>query len=240
MARGISLILGIDVGKNFSNPYLSRTTSEFWRRWHISLNEWFVENLYIPLGGNKKGVIRKYVNIFIVFLISGLWHGPYWHFVVWGALNGIIVIVGQLIKPLKYAVSNRLGIDENAESTVLVKRIIVFYLITLTWVFFNSGIYESIDICKQIILFDYLSLFDPELFNIAGTTVATYISLLMALIFVKVQRKRQNELELFAVYCRQPLLIQGIISGVILVACIFGASITDANVVNPQFIYFNF
>lgn len=84
MARGISMLMGIKVSKNFDNPYLSVSTSEFWNRWHMSLNNWFVEYVYIPLGGNRRGMLRKYFNVFIVFLISGLWHGAYHHFIIWG------------------------------------------------------------------------------------------------------------------------------------------------------------
>ena len=101
MARGVAKLLNIDVGRNFNNPYLSKTTSEFWNRWHASLNDWFVENVYIPLGGSRRGKIRKYINVMIVFLISGLWHGAEWHFVVWGLFNGILVVAGQMIAPRK-------------------------------------------------------------------------------------------------------------------------------------------
>ena len=89
IAIGLAQILGIYVRPNFLNPYLSCSLTEFWERWHASLNEWLVEYVYIPLGGNRHGVLRKYVNIMIVFLISGLWHGASWHYVVWGGLKWI-------------------------------------------------------------------------------------------------------------------------------------------------------
>lgn len=88
MARGIAMLMGIRVGKNFNNPYLSCSTAEFWNRWHMSLNAWFIENIYIPLGGNRKGVLRKYINTFIVFFISGLWHGAAYRYIAWGVING--------------------------------------------------------------------------------------------------------------------------------------------------------
>ena len=84
MARGIAKLMGIEITKNFNNPYLSLSTSEFWNRWHVSLNSWLLENIYIPLGGNRKGTFRKNLNVFIVFVISGLWHGAKFHFVAWG------------------------------------------------------------------------------------------------------------------------------------------------------------
>ena len=239
MARGISRLLGIDVGKNFNNPYLSKSISEFWNRWHISLNEWFIENIYIPLGGNRKGKLRKYINILIVFLISGLWHGAYWHFVVWGLLNGVFSIIGQIIKPLKSKIYNRIKIDEEVESIVFIKRAIVFYLITLTWVFFNKDISVALEICKKIVLFDYLSLFDPNILSIFINNVNTFILILMITLFCIIQIKRQNEEKVYEKYSRQPFIFQCLVLAIIICVCIFGSFSTTNNVDN-SFLYFNF
>jgi len=88
MAIGVSKILGFDFKPNFNLPYISRNVSEFWKRWHISLSSWFQDYLYIPLGGNRKGKVRTYINLMLVMLISGLWHGAGWTFIAWGALHG--------------------------------------------------------------------------------------------------------------------------------------------------------
>lgn len=85
IARGSAKIMGVNLMQNFDAPYLSQTVAEFWRRWHISLSSWFKDYLYIPLGGNRKGKIRKYINLLIVFLVSGLWHGAAWGYVIWGS-----------------------------------------------------------------------------------------------------------------------------------------------------------
>ena len=85
---GVSKLFGIDMMENFNAPYGAATTAEFWRRWHISLTSWFQEYIYIPLGGNRKGKIRKYLNIMIVFLFCGMWHGAGLTFLIWGFLNG--------------------------------------------------------------------------------------------------------------------------------------------------------
>ena len=87
IAIGVAKVMGFELMENFNAPYFSQSVSEFWRRWHISLSSWFRDYLYIPLGGNRKGKLRKYINLMIVFLVSGLWHGAEWSFVVWGALN---------------------------------------------------------------------------------------------------------------------------------------------------------
>ena len=239
MARGVAKILGIEVGKNFNNPYLSQSTSEFWNRWHISLNEWFIENIYIPLGGNRKGIIRKYINVMIVFIISGFWHGAAWHFVVWGIINGVFVVIGDIIKPIKSQIYKDIKIDEKAEYIVYIRRIIVFCLITLSWVFFASGIQDSIEICKKIVLFDNLSIFDKNLLNIAGSTTQTFFVLIMLLIFCAIQLKRQNEGKVYEVYSKQPFLLQCLPIAILICVCIFGAWSTDTYV-NSQFLYFQF
>lgn len=87
IAMGAAKVMGFELMENFNAPYFSMSVAEFWRRWHISLSSWFRDYLYIPLGGNRKGKVRKYINLMIVFLVSGLWHGAQWSFVVWGMLN---------------------------------------------------------------------------------------------------------------------------------------------------------
>ena len=96
MAIGIALLLGFQFPLNFNSPYKSTNVTEFWARWHISLSRWLQDYLYIPLGGNRKGKIRTLINLAIVFLISGLWHGAAWTFVVWGAYHGIFLILDKL------------------------------------------------------------------------------------------------------------------------------------------------
>ncbi len=239
MARGIAMLMGIQIGKNFNNPYLSCTTSEFWNRWHISLNSWFIENIYIPLGGNRKGSLRKYVNVFIVFLISGLWHGADYHFAVWGIVNGILVILGQIIKPLKAKIYQKIKIDENLESIRFCKRVIVFWLISLTWVFFSNGVMASLKILKQLILLNPVSFFDQKLLSISGTAAATFVTVICAYIFCRIQVKRQHETEAYNTFSKQPVLFQTAVLGILICACIFAVCATDA-AVNTQFLYFQF
>ncbi|MCR4585887.1 MAG: MBOAT family protein [Lachnospiraceae bacterium] len=101
IARGCSRLFGIGLMKNFDSPFYSKSVSEFWRRWHISLTSWFRDYVYIPLGGNRKGALRKDLNLLVVFFLSGLWHGSSWHFVLWGTVHGIAQIIeAYLKKPL--------------------------------------------------------------------------------------------------------------------------------------------
>lgn len=93
IARGSAQIIGIELNHNFNMPYLAENIKDFWARWHISLTSWFRDYLYIPLGGNRKGTLRKYLNILIVFAVSGLWHGASWNFVIWGLIHGLMLVI---------------------------------------------------------------------------------------------------------------------------------------------------
>lgn len=126
MAIGVSKILGFDFKPNFNLPYISQNVSEFWKRWHISLSSWFQDYLYIPLGGSRKGEVRTYINLMLVMLISGLWHGAGWTFIVWGALHGIASCVNKAFgKKMK-----KLG--------AWVNGVITFIVVTLFWVLFRA------------------------------------------------------------------------------------------------------
>ena len=96
MAIGLARMFGFDLLENFNFPYISKSIQEFWRRWHISLSSWFRDYLYIPLGGNRIGIKRTYINLFIVFFVTGLWHGSSWNFVIWGLLHGLFIIIERL------------------------------------------------------------------------------------------------------------------------------------------------
>jgi alginate O-acetyltransferase complex protein AlgI len=122
-------MLGFVFPKNFDSPYQSRSITEFWRRWHISLSTWLRDYLYLPLGGNRKGPGRTYVNLFIVMLLGGLWHGAAWTFVAWGALHGTLL-----------AVERRFGKAPAYAALPDVARVaLTFVLVLLGWVFFRSA-----------------------------------------------------------------------------------------------------
>src|SRR6185295_20411970 len=93
MARGLARFMGFGLIQNFEHPYFSTNITEFWRRWHISLSTWLRDYLYIPLGGNRKGTLRTYVNLFLTMFLGGLWHGASWKFAIWGALHGFFLAV---------------------------------------------------------------------------------------------------------------------------------------------------
>ena len=133
IARGTAKFMGYDLMLNFNRPYLSKSVSEFWGRWHISLSSWFKDYLYIPLGGNRVSKVKLYRNIFIVFLLSGLWHGANFTFIIWGGLHSVYVLTEALLPKLK---TISLPIK-------LVKQLIVFVLVTIAWVFFRAATFDE-------------------------------------------------------------------------------------------------
>ena len=152
IAIGAAKVMGFSLMENFNHPYLSTSVEQFWRNWHISLTSWFRDYLYIPLGGNRKGKIRKYINIMIVFLVSGLWHGAGWHFVVWGGLNGAYQIVGEMLSGVKKVLLKLLGIRDNSKILNFFMIIFTCVLIGVSWIFFSSdSMNTAMDIIRNIL-----------------------------------------------------------------------------------------
>lgn len=152
IAMGAAEILGVHLMENFDSPYLSQSVAEFWRRWHISLSSWFKDYLYIPLGGSRKGKVRKYMNKMIVFLASGLWHGANWTFVIWGGLNGIYQVVGEALTPVRDKLVKILKLNRESICHKAVHVIVTFALIDFTWIFFRAQSYqEAVGIIKSMI-----------------------------------------------------------------------------------------
>lgn len=137
IAIGSARILGFRVMQNFTAPYLETSVAGFWRHWHISLSSWFRDYLYIPLGGNRKGRLRQYVNLMVVFAVSGLWHGADITFLIWGLLHGIYQVAGRMTKPLRLRACRALRIEETVASHRLLQRGFLHLLVSAAWVFFR-------------------------------------------------------------------------------------------------------
>lgn len=131
IANSISLLFGFRITENFNLPYSATSISDFWRRWHITLSTWFKDYLYIPLGGNRKGVFRKYLNTIIVMLVSGLWHGAGVVFIIWGLLHGIGMVLGDILSKI-FAYENK------SRAMHIIAVPLTFVSVSLLWVFFNS------------------------------------------------------------------------------------------------------
>jgi len=129
MARGIARMMGVNLMLNFNNPYLSTSLGEFWGRWHISLSSWFKDYVYIPLGGNRKGTFNTYRNMFLTMVISGLWHGAAWTFVIWGAVHALGRFVTRELERTPFY---------REKVPKLVKQLFVFTFVTFAWIFFRA------------------------------------------------------------------------------------------------------
>lgn len=127
MAIGMGRMLGFRYPENFDQPYLAQNVTEFWRRWHMSLSTWFRDYVYIPLGGNRKGIVRTGVNLLLVFALCGLWHGAAWRFLVWGLWHGLLLSIERVLQNFGIVLAG------------LPSRIVTFFLVALGWVFFRAN-----------------------------------------------------------------------------------------------------
>ena len=145
IARGAAKLLGVDLMENFRRPYGARTVREFWRRWHISLTGWFTDYVYIPLGGSRRGLTRQAVNILIVFLLSGLWHGAGWTFVIWGLIHGLYQVGGVLLSRVRErsgaARTAREGVEgrKGCRAVTALGQARTFLLVSFPWLFFRAA-----------------------------------------------------------------------------------------------------
>ena len=233
IALGAAKVMGFTLMVNFNRPYASRSISEFWTRWHISLSSWFKDYLYIPLGGNRVKVSRLYFNLFIVFMISGLWHGASWTFIIWGALHGIYLIFALITKNIGVRISD---FFKKLKLSFLVNAFnigFVFALITFAWLFFRAktthdAFYvvkhlldiHSINMAKDIYLNNGQDFFVTSIFVIFFMEVVQYIN--------------SNYRNLLF---KHPSVIVrwGFCISLIIMICVFGVYHNDS-----EFIYFQF
>lgn len=157
IAIGAASIMGYDLMKNFNSPYFSKSISEFWRRWHISLSSWFKDYVYIPLGGNRTLKWRWYYNLFITFLISGVWHGANWTFVIWGALHGFYLVMALVLKPKSELLYSKLGLPRKGFLYKIAHISITFFLVVIAWVFFRANtVSDAFILLKRSISPDFI------------------------------------------------------------------------------------
>lgn len=221
MARGLGNMLGFEFLKNFDYPYISKSITEFWRRWHISLGTWFREYVYIPLGGNRKGKARTLINLFIVWMLTGLWHGAGWNFVIWGVYFGVILIIEKLFM---------LKLLDKLPS--FISHLYSVILIIIGWLIF----YFSDDAGGFTALADYIpTLFTGNFINRdAVTVIVSYMAILCAAIIASTPmvRKIYDKLNNKAWFGFAE------VSAVIVILLLCTASLVN-NTYNP-FLYFKF
>ena len=231
IALGTSRLFGISLSKNFAYPYFSRSIAEFWRRWHISLTTWFKDYVYIPLGGNRQGTFHSIRNTFIVFILSGLWHGANWTFIIWGLLNAVCFLPLLLLK------KNRMYINIVAENKTLpsVNEIFdilcTFMITTFLWIIFRAeNINHAIEYITKIFS---LSLFSIPVFS---ERFKALITILLIIVFIIIEwiGRREN----FAI--QNIVKFKTSIMKYIVIVCITFVILFFGNFGENSFIYFQF
>ena len=241
IAIGAAKILGFDLMANFNAPYFSKSVSEFWRRWHISLSTWFRDYLYIPLGGNRKGEIRKRINLMIVFLVSGFWHGAAWHFVAWGGLNGLFQVTGDIAGKRKRNLSKLSVPVKDAVSVRILKTVITFILIDFCWLFFraNSLTQAKEAIVSVLTVNNYYALVDGSLFNLGLHEKQVHLLLFSIALLMFIDFLKYKKINIIEGVMQQPLWARDILYVcLVLSVLIFGRWGAGYN--ESAFIYFQF
>jgi D-alanyl-lipoteichoic acid acyltransferase DltB (MBOAT superfamily) len=230
IAIGLARLFGFELKRNFAFPYFSRDIAEFWRRWHISLSTWFRDYLYIPLGGSRGGLWTKVRNTFIIFIVSGFWHGANWTFIIWGALNAIYFL------PLLLLNKNRSNTNNVAEGKLLpsfmefFQMTFTFILTVIAWVFFRAESVQS--------AFEYLSvIFSKSLISVPyypgiGKHLSTVILVLFFILIEWLGREGQYALEKIGLSWKRPFRLMFYYSIIILIILFMGQQ--------QEFIYFQF
>ncbi len=244
IAIGSARVLGYDLINNFNQPYLSKSIPDFWRRWHISLSTWFRDYVYIPLGGNRVGKWRWYWNIIIVFLLSGLWHGANWTFVIWGLLHGIYMLGSVWSQKLRSNIIILTGMNRFPKLHSTIQVLITFSLVCSAWVLFRAEslndaayIYRSaFSGTRHFLVYFYDIAYLKSIFGQLGVTqnelfiAIISIGILEIVQFIKNQRKLTSWFKLQPVWLRWTAYY--LLFGIIL----FYGSFNSAQ----EFIYFQF
>lgn len=239
IAIGCARVMGFELMQNFNRPYFSKSIAEFWRRWHISLGGWFRDYLYIPLGGSRHGKLKKYRNIMIVFLTSGLWHGAGWGFIIWGFLHGFYQVVGDLLKPTREYFIDKFNINKNGFWHRLCQIITVFILVDFAWIFFRANTFsDAIGIIKNMFVFNPWVLFDGSLYNLGLDQKDFIVGILAIFVLIIVSLLRRNT-RLISLIGNQNIIVRWVFYFTFLYSIlIFG--IYGPGYEAQQFIYFQF
>ncbi|MBE6767241.1 MAG: MBOAT family protein [Ruminococcaceae bacterium] len=239
ISRGVSEVLGIKLINNFDHPYFAVSIKDFWRRWHISLSTWFRDYIYIPLGGNRKGKLRKHANLFIVFLVSGLWHGVGVHYIVWGMIHGFYQIFGELTASPRDKFYEKCGVNKNTFSFKFGRQLTTFVLVTVAWLFFRAdGFIAGCRMLRSAFVLNPWVLTDDSLFEIGldgkdWNVLLLSIAILLVVSLLQGKYSLREELQKQTCWFRYTIYILAL-----LFISIFGVYGPGYNV--SQFIYMQF
>ncbi len=244
IARGSAKMLGIDVMRNFEQPYFSRSVAEFWRRWHISLSTWFRDYFYFPLAYARKRATRTwlYVCLILTFLVTGLWHGAGWTFVVMGAIHGCSIVLGMAAKPFRDRVSKLVGLSRLPKVHGALQTLYTFGIVSVSWIFFRSpNIATASAFLGRLFhgwamsLGSYMQTFFISPFAALGVNRSEVILSFGGIIFLLLVEHIQRTNVLGVLLDKKPVYVKSLLyTGLALSIVIFGVYTTK------QFIYFQF
>ncbi len=228
IAKGSAALFGICIPDNFDQPYFATSIRDFWKRWHISLSRFLKDYVYIPLGGNRKGKIRKYVNILVTFLISGIWHGHGNHFIVWGLLHGVYQVLGDIFKPVKEKLAGLYDLKRDSFGKKVLSILFTDFLVMIAWIFFRAnsikqGIYMTVNIFTE---FNPWIFFTGEMANLGLNEHEWKLLIICVVIMIAVGIMREVKGSILDRFLSQPNLFRCLclmaIIFVILIAGIYG------------------
>ncbi len=240
IAIGTAQVLGFNLMDNFRRPYFSKSISEFWSRWHISLSSWFRDYLYIPLGGNRVAKPRWFFNMFFVFLVSGLWHGANWTFVVWGALHGFYLIASIATYPLRKKVHQFFRLHEHHGIHKFIQVFVTFHLVLLAWIFFRANSlsdawYIVCNLVPNLSVLTVKELYWGLLTEAYGLNIYEFFIAIVSILFMEYIHLLQRHSGIRNMLSHRPLWIRWLVYYImILSTLIFGVF------EQQQFIYFQF
>lgn len=239
IARGAARLFGVDLLRNFDRPYTARSIKEFWRRWHMSLMSWLKDYVYIPLGGNRVPQVRRYLNVLAVFALSGLWHGAGFTFLVWGVLNGLYQVFGELLAPIRRRLRATARIAENGRFHRALQVATTFVLVTIGWVFFRAdSLADAVYIVPRMFVPTAAFLSDLRSFDI-GLTLPEVVLTAAAVVFVFGTEHVAARVDLPALVYRQPVAVRWALYQLATLAVVvfgsYGPSLKTAD-----FVYFKF
>ena len=185
IAIGCARTLGIRLMQNFNNPYSAVNIKDFWRRWHISLTSWFTDYVYIPLGGSRCKKWRHLFNIMIVFLLSGIWHGAAWTYVLWGAVHGVYQIVGNLTAKPRSRLLARIGLKEDSALVVWPRRVITFILVSLAWMIFRANSFADLGLLFKTLLAGWGGVSIGASLEALGMSLVSLITIVLSIIVLR-------------------------------------------------------
>lgn len=185
IAIGSAKVMGFHLMENFRQPFFADSCGDLWRRWHISLNTWFRDYLYIPLGGSRRGKVRKYVNLMIVFLTSGLWHGANWTYVIWGGLSGLFQIIGAELAGVRASLMKLMHMKPDGKVRLVLSVLFTFLLFNFSLIFFRSNtVTEALCIVKKIFTeFGFASILTTSPFEL-GLGVKNFLFLAFSMVIL--------------------------------------------------------